>query len=136
VITSILTSTKKVLGLEDAYTVFDEDVMMHINSAFSTLNQLGIGPEDGYQITSKTPTWDAFFGTNLRYNGIKTYVFLRVKLLFDPPTTGYLVDATERQIKELEWRLLTVREQTEWVDPDPGTLPESEDELLLDGGGP
>lgn len=132
-ITSILTSTKKVLGLDDAYVAFDEDVIMHINTAFSILNQLGIGPVDGYQITDKTPTWDAFFGTNLKYNGIKTYVYLRVRLLFDPPQTGYLVDAMKAQILELEWRLNVVRETTEWVDPTPIPIPLDEF-YILEGG--
>lgn len=130
---SILKSTKKILGLDPTYTAFDLDVITHINSAFSTLNQLGIGPADGFMIEDDVPTWDAFFGTNSKYNSIRTYVFFLVKLAFDPPQTSYLISAMERQKSEYEWRLSLVREETEWVDPDPGPLPEDED-LVLDGG--
>lgn len=132
---SILTSTKKNLGLDESYTVYDEDIITLINSAFATLNQLGIGPEDGYQITNATATWDAFFGNNLRYNSIKTYVHLSVKLVFDPPPTSYAQAAVEKQKQELEWRLNVVREQTEWVDPDP-TITPVEENVILDGGSP
>lgn len=115
---SILKSTKKILGMDADYTAFDLDVITHINSAFSTLNQLGIGPADGYMIEDATPTWDAFFGTNKKYNSIRTYVFFLVKLAFDPPSTSYLIQAMENQKKEYEWRLSLVREEAEWVDPD------------------
>ena len=131
---SILSSTKKILGMDASYTAFDLDVITHINSAFSTLNQLGIGPADGYMIEDATPTWDAFFGTNKKYNSIKTYVFFLVKLAFDPPSTSYLITAMEKQKSEHEWRLSLVREETEWVDPDPADLPEDTD-FIIDGGG-
>lgn len=131
---SILTSTKKILGMESGYTAFDLDVITHINTAFSTLNQLGIGPADGYMIEDATPTWDAFFGTNKKYNSIRTYVHLFVKLIFDPPQTSYLITAMEKQKDELTWRLSTVREETDWVDPDPDDLPSDED-FVIDGGG-
>lgn len=124
-IDSILTSTKKVLGLADDYDVYDEDVIMHINSVFSTLNQLGVGPVEGYMIEDNTPTWDLFFGTDPRLNHIKTYVYLRVRMLFDPPATGYHTDAMEKQIKEHEWRLNVQREETQWVPPiTPPVIPE------------
>lgn len=132
-IQSILTSTKKNLGLDASYTVFDEDILTHINSAFATLNQLGIGPEDGYAIEDASATWDAFFGENLKYSSIKTYVYLSVKLLFDPPSTSYYVTAIEKQKQELEWRLNVVREQTDWVDPEPEPVLEVS---ILDGGTP
>jgi len=128
---SILNSVKHTLNLAADFTPFDQDVILHINSAFSTLNQLGLGPEEGYMITGATETWDAFFGTDLRLNNIKTYVYLRVRMLFDPPTTGYLVEAMKQQIQELEWRLNVYREGTEWVDP----MPERIRETVLDGGG-
>lgn len=130
---SILNSTKKILGLDEDFTAFDLDVTTHINSAFATLNQLGIGPEDGYAIEDASATWVAFFGANLRYNSIKTYVFLSVKLVFDPPSSGYAVTAAKEQKQELEWRLNVVREQTEWIDPDPEVIEEDE---ILDGGSP
>lgn len=116
---SILKSTKKVLGIEDTYTAFDVDIVMHINSVFSTLEQLGIGPVGGFYIEDATPTWSAFLGTDPRLSSVKTYVYLRVRMLFDPPGTSYLIDSLEKQARELEWRLNTRREETEWVDPDP-----------------
>lgn len=115
---SILTSVKKVLGVDESYTVFDLDILMHTNSAFSTLNQLGIGPDDGFMINDESATWDAFLGTDLKINSVKTYVYLKVRLLFDPPQLSYVIDAMNQQIKELEWRLNVVREGTAWTDPD------------------
>lgn len=116
---SILSDIKKVLGIEAEYTSFDPDVLMHINTAFSTLNQLGIGPEDGYMIEDDEPTWDAFLGDDLRLNSVKSYVYLRVRLLFDPPATSYLIEAMRKQVEEFEWRLNVYREETAWEDPDP-----------------
>lgn len=120
---SILTSIKKVLNLADDYTPFDQDVIMHINSVFSTLNQLGVGPDAGFMIEDKTPTWDTFLEGDPRLNHIKTYVYLRVRMLFDPPTTGYHVEAMEAQRKELEWRINTQREDVKWTDPLPPPTP-------------
>ena len=132
---SILTSTKKVLGLDDSYTVFDVDVITFINAAFGTLNQLGIGPEEGFFITDKTSVWESFLGTDPRLNAVKQYVYLKVKLLYDPPDTAYLVTAYEKQIAEHEWRLNVYRERTAWVDPNPPVL-DPEETPDLDGGGP
>jgi hypothetical protein len=115
---SILTDTKKVLGIDEEYTAFDLDILMHINSSFATLQQLGIGPVDGFEIEDATETWDTFLDGNKPYNQIKTYIYLRVRQLFDPPTTSYLLDAMQKQIGEIEWRLRALREETEWVDPD------------------
>lgn len=123
---SILTSTKKILGLADDYTVYDPDVMMHINAAFSTLNQLGIGPEEGFMIEDKAPTWDDFLGTDLRLLNAKQYVYLSVRFFFDPPDTAYLLAAQEKQIEQLAWRLNVVRESTAWIDPDPDPIPDEE----------
>lgn len=116
---SILTSTKKILGIADDYTAFDSDIVIHINTVFTILNQLGIGPENGYAIDDKTATWDAFLGEDLRLNSVKTYVYLRVRLLFDPPTVSYLVESMRQQVQELEWRLNVQREGVSWVDPNP-----------------
>lgn len=132
--TSILNSVKKNLGLAAGYTAFDPDILMHINAVFSTLNQLGIGPELGYMIEDDEPTWDAFLGEDPKLNAVKTYVYLRVRLLFDPPATSYLITAMESQIKEFEWRLNVLRESTEWVDPDPKVI--LDDDLVVDGGIP
>lgn len=103
---SVLNETKKLLGLTEDYKAFDPDVMLHINSAFSTLHQLGVGPSEGFMIFSEATTWSTFLGADEKHlNAVKTYVYLRVRLLFDPPGTAYLVNAIQDQIKELEWRL-------------------------------
>jgi hypothetical protein len=117
---SILTSTKKVLGIAEDYTAFDLDIITHINTAFSTLTQLGVGPPEGFMIEDATPVWADFITDgDLQYNSVRSYVFLRVRHLFDPPTTSYLITAAEKQIEELEWRLNVHREETGWVDPNP-----------------
>lgn len=122
--TSILTSTKKILGIEESYTVFDSDIVMHINSVFSTLTQLGVGPSYGFMIEDADAVWSDFLGDDPRLNPVKTYVYLRVRLLFDPPTTSFLIASYQEQIKELEWRLNVL------VD-----TPSSEEIDLFDGGG-
>lgn len=131
--TSILTSTKKNLGIGEDYTVFDDQIIDFINNALSTLNQLGIGPEDGYRIDDASSVWSDFFDDN-RMNSIKTYIFLKVKMLFDPPSTGYVMTALQEQVKELEWRLNVVREGDHWIDPDPDALDEGMT-YIIDGGG-
>ena len=121
---SILLSTKKILGLDPDYTVFDHDVITHINTAFSILTQLGIGPPMGFMIEDDTAVWFEYTDDDLQLNSVKTYVYLKVRQLFDPPQTSYLISAMERQIGELEWRLNVHREETDYVDPDPPSLPE------------
>lgn len=125
---SILVSTKKILGLDASYTAFDVDIIMHINSVFGTLNQLGIGPINGFMIEDDTALWSTFIGSDLNLNAVKTYVYLRVRLLFDPPATSFHITAMENQIKELEWRLNVYRETRDWVDPILGAV--------VDGGTP
>jgi len=102
---SILTSTKKILGLAEDYTAFDLDVVTHINSVFLTLNQLGVGPVNGFMIEDAEALWTDFVGTNVKLNAVKTYVYLRVRLMFDPPANSYLITSMEKQVQELEWRL-------------------------------
>lgn len=111
---SILTSTKKPLGLDASYTAFDEDIIMHINSVFATLNQLGIGPEAGFSIENADPTWTDYLLGNERFNFIKSYMYLRVRLLFDPPTTSFHLTAMKDQQQEFEWRLSVLREGGVW----------------------
>lgn len=106
----ILMSTKKVLGLSENYDAFDLDIITHINMAFSNLNQLGIGPEEGFSIDDSSVEWDAFDVPINQKSMVKTYVYLRVRLLFDPPGTSFLISAIENQISELTWRLSTFRE--------------------------
>jgi hypothetical protein len=116
---SILTSTKKILGIAEDYTAFDTDIITHINSVFSTLTQLGVGPEDGFMIEDSSSMWDDFYVDDNQFNAVRSYVYLRVRLLFDPPTTSYLIAAFDRQVAELEWRLNVHREEEDWVDPNP-----------------
>lgn len=135
---SILTSTKKILGIAESYTVFDLDIITHINSAFSTLTQLGVGPANGFMIESAEETWEDFIVDDLQYNSVKSYMFLKVKQLFDPPTTSFLIAAFEKQIQELEWRLNAHRESTGWTNPYPPALVSEDifgDPLIVDGGG-
>ena len=116
-IASILTSVKKNLGIDESYTFFDDDILLYINGVFSTLNQLGIGPDDGFAIEDDTATWDTYLADNLKLNSVKTYMYLKVRLLFDPPATSFAIEALNNQATELEWRLNVVREETAWVDP-------------------
>jgi hypothetical protein len=117
---SILKSTKKILGIADDYTVFDLDVITHINTAFSTLTQLGVGPSSGFMIEDDGPEWVDFIGTDPQLHAVKSYVFLKVRSLFDPPQTSFLINAMNEQMRELEWRLNVRREGTSWV---PDVLP-------------
>lgn len=107
---SILNSTKKVLGVAVDYTEFDIDIIMHINSVLATLNQLGIGPTSGLMIEDSEITWDALLLGDNRLNSVKTYVYLKVRLLFDPPATSFVITSMQEQIRELEWRLNVVSE--------------------------
>lgn len=116
---SILDSTKKILGIPEDYTAFDLDIITHINSVFSTLDQIGVGPVGGFMIEDKEATWDDLLGTDLSLNSVKTYVFLKVKILFDPPSTSFHLEALKQQAQELEWRLNVSREAVIWKDPDP-----------------
>jgi hypothetical protein len=102
---SILLSTKKLLGLDENYEIFDTDVVIHINSALAILNQLGVGPENGFRITGKKETWSDFLGDDeTLLNTVKDYVYLKTRLVFDPPV-GSMIDLMKSQIAELEWRI-------------------------------
>jgi hypothetical protein len=107
---SILDDVKKVLGLDASYTVYDIDVIMHINTAFGVLNQLGIGPDVGFSISDNTAVWDDFTAGDVLLNMVKSAIYLRVRLLFDPPTTSYLIESMRKQLEELEVRLNINRE--------------------------
>lgn len=102
---SILTSIKKLLGIAEEYDHFDSDLIMHINSVFMVLNQLGVGPVEGFSITGKTETWEDFTQNDLMIQSVKSYVYLKVRLLFDPPSSSAVMESINRQISELEWRL-------------------------------
>ncbi len=107
---SILISTKKALDVPENYDVFDQNIIMHINSVFSTLSQLGIGPDEGFEIADNTSMWSHFLAGNAKFNFVKTFMYLRVRMLFDPPATSFLQDAMKEQIKELEYRIVTEQE--------------------------
>lgn len=104
---SILTSIKKLLGISEDYTQFDNDIIMHINTVFMNLTQLGVGPAEGFSIEDNSTDWTEFIDieNNAQLHAVKTYVYLKVKLLFDPPLSSSVIEATDRQIAELEWRL-------------------------------
>ena len=102
---SILTSIKKLLGITEEYENFDQDIIMHINSAFMILNQLGVGPKSGFSINDKSSTWDEFIPESSNLEAVKTYVHLKVKVMFDPPLSSTVIEAIKSQINELEWRL-------------------------------
>ena len=102
---SILTSIKKLLGIADDYTHFDTDIIIHINAVFMILTQLGVGPSDGFSITSDTETWNDFLDNKDDLEAVKSYVYLKVRLLFDPPTSSSHLDSMNRMISEFEWRM-------------------------------
>jgi len=104
---SILDDIKHTLGIVPEETAFDMDIMIFVNGVFGTLTQLGLGPISGYQITSSANVWDEFF-TDPRLNAVKSYIFLCVKMQFNPPDTGFVLQSMERQKTELEYRLNVV----------------------------
>ena len=100
---SILTSIKKLLGITEEYTHFDADLIMHINSVFTILTQLGVGPKEGFRIEDEIATWNQT--DSVLFDSVKSYMHLKVKLLFDPPLSGTVLASYERMISEFEWRL-------------------------------
>lgn len=102
---SILSSVKQALGIMPEYDVFDSTLIMHINSVFMILQQMGIGPEEGYQIHNVNDTWTGFIQDDPRKAMVKSYVSLQVRLMFDPPTSSVTSEAVKRYIDELEWRM-------------------------------
>lgn len=115
---SILNNVKLDLGLAEDYDAFDPVIIRHINSAFGTAGQLGLGPPQGFKIQGEATTWDSFLDDD-RLEEVKAYIFLKVKMLFDPPATSFAITAVQDQIKELEWRLNVKREDEEWTEPTP-----------------
>lgn len=102
---SILTSIKKLLGLTEECTEFDADIIMHINSVFLTLQQIGVGPEEGFAISDSSQTWNDFIPEGLILNSIKSYMSLKVRLLFDPPASSVVVESMNRMVDQFEWRI-------------------------------
>lgn len=115
---SILTSTKKVIGIAEDDTTFDLDLIIHINSVFATLQQIGVGPEEGFMIEDDSAEWDDYLEGDNGLNNVKTYMFLKVKMFFDPPQTSFLLTSMEKQVDQLEARINTHREwMLDPVDP-------------------
>lgn len=102
---SILTSIKKMLGISEEYTHFDQDIIMHINTVFTILTQLGVGPSEGFSIQDEYAIWSDFVPVNPRLESIKTYTYLKVRLIFDPPTSSSMKESLERMASELEFRI-------------------------------
>lgn len=102
---SILVTIKKLLGITKEYTNFDTDIITHINTTFITLNQLGVGPKEGFMIKDDADIWSDFIGDNKKLNSVQTYIYLKVKLVFDPPLNSSVMEANKQMINELEWRL-------------------------------
>lgn len=109
----ILSSIKKLLGLNDGVAVFDTDIVIHINTVFANLAQMGVGPQDtegkniGFKISTGDEVWGDFTANDILIENVKTYVYIKVKMVFDPPTSSALIDAYNAHAKELEWRLYT-----------------------------
>lgn len=104
---SILTSVKKALmGVTEDYKAFDDQLILHINGVFSTLNQLGVGPKNGYIISSDEETWSDYLGENENLLAfVKPYMVNKVKLAFDPPSSSFVLNSLEKQTEELTWRI-------------------------------
>lgn len=117
---SILTSIKKLLGVPEEYEHFDMDLVMHINSTFMILTQLGVGKPEGFMITDKSQTWADFIREEdmVKFNGVKSYIYMKVKLLFDPPQNSFTIESCNKFINELEWRLNTNAESGVNTEPE------------------
>lgn len=104
---SILTSIKKLLGIEEQYTHFDQDIIIHINTTFLDLNQIGVGPKEGFRIKDASTNWSEFLpeADMLKMEAVKTYMYLKVKLVFDPPTSSAVMESFKNMADKLEWRL-------------------------------
>jgi hypothetical protein len=101
---NILKSVKNNLGLPDDYAVYDEDVLMAINTTLSTVTQLGVGPEIGFEV-DEISTWEDLLGGDFRLNSIRTFIHLKCRLIFDPPGTSFAIAAIEKQLEEMAWRI-------------------------------
>ena len=102
---NILNSIKKLLGIPEDYTAFDQDIMIHINSVFMILSELGVGPSNGYSLKDGTEKWGNFISDDKNLEGIKTYVYMKVKTIFDPPLNSAVLASMKELISEFEWRI-------------------------------
>lgn len=129
---SILNETKKSLGVAEDVTAFDPEIRMHLNSALARLNQLGIGPEGGFEVETADQQWDDFLSSNLKLSSVKTYVYLSVRLKFDPPSNSWTATQFKEELEKLEWTINETREDDIPIPTTPDD--EEEEELVLDGG--
>ena len=102
---SILMTIRKLVCGDPYADHFDTDLLVHINACFSILNQLGVGPENGFVVTDETQSWSSYIADNYILNMVKTYVTLKVRVIFDPPLTSSVLEAMNKEISQLEWRL-------------------------------
>ena len=102
---SILTSIKKMLGIPEEYDAFDVDIIMHINTVFMALRQMGVGPTEGFYIEDKSATWAEFIEDPIECNAVKTYMYAKVRLIFDPPQNSAHIECLKQTVSEFEWRL-------------------------------
>ena len=105
---SILTSIKKLLGIAEEDASFDQDIIMHINTVFAILAQLGVGPANGFSIEDDSAIWEDYLGNATNLELVKSYIYMKVRSMFDPPTSSILADAMNKNISELEWRINTM----------------------------
>ena len=110
---SILTSIKKMLGIAEEYTQFDADLIMHINSVLSILTQIGVGPSEGFAIEDDVAIWTDFVPANPKLELIKSYTYMKVKLIFDPPLSSSVIESLNRLTSELEWRIQVAADPVE-----------------------
>ena len=110
---SILTSIKKLLGIDAEYDHFDADIIIHINSVFMILTQLGVGPEEGFTIMDEDAVWSDFIQDKKDIESVKSYMYLKVRLLFDPPLSSAVMESMKRTTDELEWRLYIAADKTQ-----------------------
>lgn len=115
---SILLSVKKLLGIQSAYTVFDPDIIIGINTSLMFLNQIGVGPTMTFSISDENQTWKDFIENKKNLEAIKSFVYLKTRLYFDPPANSFLVTAIENQLKELEYRLCVQAEYDQQPEDD------------------
>lgn len=101
---SILRTIRKMIGPDETYTHYDTDLIIHINSALAVLTQLGVGPSEGFFIQDESATWNDFLGNDPKLEMVKSYVYMKVKLAFDPPSSSAVIDSMNRSISEFEWR--------------------------------
>lgn len=110
---SILTSIKKLLGISEEDTSFDPDVIMNINTALAILTQIGVGPSEGFSIKDSSAQWSEFLSDDKKLNFAKTYVHLKTKLVFDPPSSSAVMESIKQTINEIEWRLSVATDSKE-----------------------